>query len=63
MESKTFELMNGNNRRFALMFAKKVNGEVERYDKIMTKIKKINIGDMTVKKSKPIMVTCYKVVY
>jgi len=64
MKSKTFELMNGNNRRFALTFAKKVNGDVERYDKMMIKKKEIELSEnMKMVKSNPIMVTCYKVIY
>jgi len=51
IKHKKFEMPNGNNRRFALMFAKKVNGEVTRYDKVMEVGKKLK------------MITCYEVEY
>jgi len=51
IKHKKFEMPNGNNRRFALRFSKKVNGETTRYDKVMEVGKKLK------------MITCYQVEY
>ena len=51
IKHKKFEKPNGSNRTFALRFAKKINGEVTRYDKIMEVGKKLK------------MITCYEVEY